>query len=108
MVRFLLITLVLGSFLVTSNYPVFASDPTRIPDFQKTAKQSSHVIKKVKQSLTAIFIKQQIAYAIIGDKMYRKGDYYRDQRLVNVSLNRVTLKTNNGFRYLTLNKNIKR
>lgn len=78
------------------------NDPTK-PKLQNLANPKSTVSKKnKKQLLTAIFLKKGNYQAIINDKLYRRGDFLGNKKIISIKSNTVLLQNELGTSQLTL------
>lgn len=95
----LIVISLLGYQSITGN------DPTR----PKSLSESKVILKnkKVKQPLTAIFTKNNKRIAIIENTIYERGDFYRGSRIINITSNKVVLRSKSGIKKLTLIDKIK-
>jgi len=84
------------------------SDPTRpLMSAPKSAPTEKVAVEK-KQPLTAIFTKGKKRFAVIEEKIYRKGDIYRNSQIIRITDDKVILRTAQGTRRLTLIQKIKK
>ena len=104
MVKF--IVLILFMLVIT---PVFGNDPTRPFSAlqQSSNKRLNHSVKR-QQKLSAIFKRNNKSTAIIGQKSYHVGDFYRGNKILKIYPDRVLLKNGQGRFHLTLIPKIKK
>jgi len=78
------------------------NDPTK-PKLQKVNNKKNNISSKSnKQQLTAIFLKKGNYQAIINDKLYRRGDFFNNKKIIAIKSNKVLLKNEHGTSHLTL------
>jgi hypothetical protein len=106
LIKKILLTCLLNFVVLGS---VNATDPTR-PFTAKSSKVVSKVSQKAttRQPLTAIFVRNKRAMAMIEGRLYSKNDYYRGSRIIKILKDKVLLKSSDGNFQLTLIPQIKK
>jgi len=101
-VKFYLFIIVIISLSNASVIAKAIKDPTK-PKLQNvTSTKKSTSNKNNKQLLTAIFLKKGNYQAIINDKLYRRGDFFGNKKIISIKSNKVVLKNEQGTSQLTL------
>ena len=95
-------------FILSVNL-VLAEDPTRPPQSIKSkAYVKKPSVKKFIQPLTAIFIYHNKSTAIIENKTYQVGQFYKGNKILKIQSDRVLLQSTKRKFYLTLIPKIKK
>ncbi len=95
-------TLLLTGALASFSINLLAKDPTKPLYFKPKAAPKQTQPTNIKQPLTGIIKKGNQYFAVLEGKLYKKGDYYRDSRIVKITRSSVRLNNDKGSRVLSL------